>query len=175
MLSPEAAEVKETIASDTIDSAVVYLSFRRQARPWCTYLTLLLVDAASRIAPIVKHQAQTPSITTYRTIVSMINARDCLKGPAGIKLGVTTRALVRLNQISQDVNIAFSMGAPISRGIWVGHSLTFVDEREQGAVIGSSPDLMPMEDSIFDVSKIWELDKLAELISTGTFPVEFGP
>ncbi|OCT54516.1 hypothetical protein CLCR_00971 [Cladophialophora carrionii] len=160
----------ETIASDTIDSAVGYLSLRQQARPWCTYLTLLLIDASSRVAPIVKRQAANPSMGAYRVILSLAHAQDCLRDLAKSKLSVTRRALVRLNEISDDVNVAYSLATSIPEGIDAGK-----DAVARSIDKSVSPGLLPMDDWMFDTSKIWHAAELADLLSSEAFPLDSGP
>jgi hypothetical protein len=175
ILDDETAQAAETIASDTIDSTVCYLSLRSQARPWCTYLILLLIEASSRVAPIVKRQAGNPSTAAYRTMLSIMNAQDCLRGLASTKLRITGRALVRLNQISQDVNVAFSMAMPVSRGVDAGDETTCCRVQDQAETIGSPSEILPPDDWVFDASKIWQAGELADLLSAQPFSLGFIP
>ncbi|KAJ9606315.1 hypothetical protein H2200_009276 [Cladophialophora chaetospira] len=173
LLDWETAQTTETIASDTIDSAVGYLSLRNEARPWCTYLTLLLIDISSRIAPIVMRQAKNPTVPAYRVILSMVQAQDCLRNLGKSKLRITHKALARLKEISDDVNLAFETATSIPRLISIGHASFWPDGKPCKARIDSAQDVMPLDDWTLDMSEIWDADDLIELFSSQNFPLDF--
>src|ERR1700761_5941524 len=82
ILDQDPAHASETLASGIVDSAVSYLSLKNGARPWYTYLTLLVMDASSRLRPILKRQARSPTPAAYRAIESIANAQQFLRDAA---------------------------------------------------------------------------------------------
>ena len=174
MQNEGAAQLSETIASDTIDSAVGYLSLRNQARPWCTYLVLLLLDISSRVAPIVKRQAENPTVPAFRVMWSMINAQDCLRGLARNKLSITHKALTRLNEISEGVNVAYTMATSIPMSLDADEGFFWDNDKPSTLAIDPPLQLMPMDDWVFDTSSAWHAGELANLLSSEEFPLDLG-
>ena len=169
-----AAQQTETIASDTIDSAVGYLSLRKGARPWCTYLTLLLIEVSSRIAPIVRQQARNPRLEAYRVMLSLTSAQDCLKSLAGSKLSVTHKALTRLKEISEDVNDAYTAATAIPKVIDIDGAFFGDDGQPCNDVVGSAQDLLDLNGWMLDTSRIWQAGDLTDLFSSEDFLLDFG-
>lgn len=100
----------ETIASVTMDSIVSYLKARRHARPWTTYASILLVEATSRIAPLLKSRTYCPTDTTYKAIASIATAQDCLQDLASINLRVSWRASKQLTAVLEEVQAVITSG-----------------------------------------------------------------
>ena len=173
MLDRDTAHLTETIASDTIDSAVSYLSFRNEARPWCTYLTLLLIDVSSRIAPIVMRHAASPTMSAYRVILSMIHAQDCLRNLGKSKLSITRRALARLNEISDDANLAYAMAASIPRFTGTDDAFPGGSDKQCEGVADSAQNHLANNDWMLDHSQFWYAGDLADLFSSEEFPLDF--
>jgi len=171
MLKQNTTHVAENIASDTIDSAVSYLGLRNQARPWSTYLTLLLVDVSSRVAPIMKRHAANPTMPAYRVILSIVNAQGFLKNLVQNKLSVTGRAAARLDELSVDVNHAFTMAMGPPRPIDAGISPSWGSDRQADAT-DLVLDSTQIDDWMFDVSNIWQVGEVVDLFSSEAFGLD---
>ncbi len=167
------AQLTETIASDTIDSAVGYLSLRNELRPWCTYLTLLLIEVSSRVAPIVKRQAKSPTVTAYRVMLSMVSAQDCLRNLAGSKLSITRKALARLNDISEDLNDAYTVATNIPKSIDIGDTVLWSNGKPGSAVVEGAQDVLDIDDWMLDFSGTWQAGDLTDLFSAEDFSLDF--
>lgn len=170
----QAVQLTETLASDIIDSAVGYLSLRNHARPWSTYLTLLLIDISLRVAPVVKLEAKNPTMTAQRVMLSLTNAQDCLRDLTKSKLNITRKALARLNEISQDVNCTYALAASVPRLIDNEHALFWSHDEQLEATIASVEDSDPVSDGVFDASKIWNAAELADLFFSEEFLLDDG-
>lgn len=105
----QTAQAAEKIAANTMNSLVSYLNVRKHARPWVTYASLLLVEATSRIAPLVKSQEDSPTDATHRVVASIVSAKSCL---GAMNLGVSCRAAKRLAAVLDDVSGIFTARIP---------------------------------------------------------------
>lgn len=104
----ESAQITEGIASNTIDSVTSYLRVRQRARPWATYGSLLLVEATSHVALLLKSRRSSPTETTYKLIDSIIQAHDYLESiDIKVSRGAAQRLAAVLDNVS-DIFTAFS-------------------------------------------------------------------
>jgi hypothetical protein len=171
ILDQDVPHAPESLASSIVDSAVWYLSLKNGARPWQTYLTLLVIDASSRLRPILKRQARSPTPAAYRAIDSIANAQEFLRNSGCSNLSITLKAAKRLEEIVVEVNMAFAMARPIPRPLQVLPWAFGSPGAEQGQVGDSVTELCPADDRVFDVSETWQASEDIDLLWAEAFPL----
>ena len=70
-------------------------------------MSLLLADASSRIALVLKSQAAIPTQSTYKVIGSINSARGCLNQLATTKIGAVCKALNHLSDVVEEINAVY--------------------------------------------------------------------
>jgi hypothetical protein len=108
----KSTQITEGIASNTIDSITGYLNVRKNARPWASYGSLLLVEVTSHIARLLKNQEGSPTNTTHEVVASIVSAQNCLRA---MKMRVSCRAAEKLASVL--VNVSRIPTASIPRTI----------------------------------------------------------
>jgi hypothetical protein len=106
--------------------------------------------------------------------MSMINAQDCLRDLAKNKLSITKKALARLSDISQDVNVAYAMATGVPRAIDLDNSIFWSNDKTTTTMEETTTALIPNENWMLDFQDIWHTKGVADLLSSDEFRWEFG-
>lgn len=114
-------QMTENTAAMVIDSVVDYLMVRNGARPWSTYCSMLLAEAAALVTPVVKRPHE-PTPTTREVIASIERAKECLQMLAEIKSHAVDLSIKRLAYVLDEVNAArhSSIETPLGGGSLYG-------------------------------------------------------
>jgi hypothetical protein len=70
-------------------------------------MSLLLADASTRIALVLKSQAAMPTQSTYKVIESINSARGCLNQLATTKIGAVCKALSQVSDVVEEINAVY--------------------------------------------------------------------